>query len=574
MTPATHPHPLGHHHAKPLQRLYALLQPEFRDIGVVVFFSILVSVLSLAVPMTVEALVNTVAFGRFMQPLAMLALVLFVFLGFGAALRALQTWIAEIIQRRLLVRVVAELTSRLTRVRHDAYDGHHGPELMNRFFDVMTVQKAAAMLVLDGVAIVVQTIVGMILLAFYHPYLLGFDIVLLVLMAATITLLGRGAVRTSIDESYAKYNIAGWLEQLAQFPITVKHQANWTLSRADTLTCDYLTARHRHFVVLMRQICFALGLQAVVATALLSLGGWLVITGQLTLGQLVAAELVVTVIIGSFAKLGKHIESFYDLMAAVDKLGHLFDLPLERETGDDLPASEAGIEIRLSNVEHRTTDGTRTIVAINDFVASGEMVAVTGPSGSGKSRLLELLYALREPTQGHIEFDRADLRNLRLSTMRKQVALVRGTDLFEGTVCDNLKTGREIELHTLRRALEAVGMHADLMCLPQGLETHLSPGGAPLSGSQRTRLALARAIVSRPRLLLIDQILDGLAVEQSMQILDAVREFLPQTTIVLVSTRRHLLHRCQRSLSLGDSERTLFPSLTVVPETASELQPA
>ncbi len=312
-----------HEHPSPLGRLFGLIRPERSDIGAVIVFSIVVGILALASPIAVEALVNTVAFGRYLQPVIILALMLLTFLGFAAAIRALNTYVVEIIQRRLFVRVVEDLAYRLPRVEQAALDGQYGPELTNRFFDVVTVQKVTAALLLDGIAIVLQTVIGMAVLAFYHPFLLGFDFALLVSIAFAIFVLGRGAVKTAVKESKVKYAVAAWMEELTRNPTAFKMHGgmNLALERADKLAVDYLDARKKHFRIVLRQIVFALVLQAVAATALLGLGGWLVIMGELTLGQLVAAELIVMMIVGSFAKLGKHMESFYDLLASVDKLG-------------------------------------------------------------------------------------------------------------------------------------------------------------------------------------------------------------------------------------------------------------
>ena len=289
---------------------------------------------------------------------------LFTFLTFAAALRGLLSYVVEILQRRLFVRLVADLAYRLPRVRGTAFDGMHAPELVNRFFEIVTVQKAASSLLLDAVSIILQTFVGMAVLAFYHPFLLGFDLVLLMLIAFITFGLGRGAVKTAVNESIAKYAVGAWLEELVRHPTAFKlhsgHQ--FALDRSDRLTVDYLDARKKHYRIVLRQLLFALGLQATVATALLGLGGWLVIQGQLTLGQLVAAELIVTVIVGSFAKMGKHLESFYDLLASMDKLGHLFDLPTERHDKQfHLQAGvPAEVAVRRSLLQLRRSGEPRT----------------------------------------------------------------------------------------------------------------------------------------------------------------------------------------------------------------------
>lgn len=546
-------------HLSPLARLYYLLRPDFKDIGIVAVFAIVVATLGLATPVAVEALVNTVAFGRLVQPLIVLCLILFAFLGFAAVLKSLQTYIAEVLQRRLFVRVVADLANRLPQVQKSALDHCHGPELMNRFFDVMTVQKSAALLVLEGVTITLTTLIGMILLAFYHPLLLGFDVLLLASVGIIVFWLGRGAVPTAIEESVAKYQVAAWLEQLAQYPITFKSGNGHrnAVEIADQLTSDYVIARRRHFRVLMRQILFALGLQAVAGSLLLGLGGWLVITGKLTLGQLVAAELVVAVIVGSFAKLGKHLESIYDLLAAMDKLGHLFDLPTERTSGNELPDSLHGIAVKICGASYCFLPGRSAIDETNLSIQPGEMVALTGPPGTGKSVLLDLLFGLRQPECGHIVLDEADLRSLELGSLRRQVRLVRGVEVISGTIYQNLRFDRQLLPSEVRSTLKGLGLYEELMRLPEGLETVLQSSGTPLSESQLQRLMLARALLSRPRLLLIDRLLDGLADELLPPVMNALEQLRSACTIVIVTGRRDVAQLCDRIQFIGPPPQDL-----------------
>ncbi len=287
--------------------------------------------MGLAAPLAVESLVNTVAWGTYLQPLLILSLILLGFLGFAGFLRALQSVIAEVLQQRIFVRIVGDLGYRFARARREALDGEDAAELTNRYFDIMTIQKATALLLLDGMAIVMQTIIGLVLLAFYHPFLLGFDIVLVFLMTVVTWLLGRGAVRSAISESIVKYRIGHWMQDVLANPTAfhIHGGSAYAADHTNRLTVEYLLARRNHFRVLLRQFAFAICLQALASTVLLGVGGWLVVSGELTLGQLVASELVVTAIVSAFAKIGKSLESFYDLMAAVDKVGHLLDLPVE-----------------------------------------------------------------------------------------------------------------------------------------------------------------------------------------------------------------------------------------------------
>jgi len=538
---------------KPIPRLWHLLQPEARDIWLVVIFSFGVSLLMLATPIAVEALVNTVAFGRLLQPILILALILLIFLGFQGALRALQTYVVEILQRRLFARVAGDLAFRLPRLQNDAAHGHYVPELVNRFFDVVTVQKMTASLLLDGLGITLLTFVGMAVLAFYHPLLLVYSIVLLASVAVGIFGLGRGAIATAVKESKQKYNTAAWLEDLARCSTAFRSDggAEFALERADRMIHDYLAARQKHFRIVMRQVLFALGLQAVASSVMLGLGGWLVVAGELTLGQLVAGELIVTTIVGSFAKLGKHMEKFYDLCASVDKLGALFDLRMERQDGVLLPPRTKPAAIVLSRVQLKLPGGL-LIGPLDGRIESGQRVVVCGPSGSGKSTLLDLFYGLRRCDSGHLTIDEVDPRDLRPDVLRGWVALARGGEIFRGTVEENVHMHRDgISSSDVRTVLAAVGVLPPILRFPDGCSTMLESDSDLLSETQRRLVGLARAMIGRPGVLLVDGLLDTLSERE----LDALLKYLTSNerpwTLVVATSREDIARRFVKRIDLS-----------------------
>jgi putative ABC transport system ATP-binding protein len=554
--PAESAHEVGHGHAppRPLARLRHLLQPERRDIVTVVVFAVAVAVLSLATPITVESLVNTVAFGVLMWPVVVLAGVLMACLGLAAAIRAMQVYVIECLQRRLFVRVVADYAHRLPRLKLEAFDHRYGPELANRFFDILNLQKSLAVLLLDGVALVVTAVIGLVVLAFYHPYLLGFDILLILLIAFTLFALGSGGVRTSLHESHAKYDVAGWLEELLRCLRGFKFAGGqqFALERADHLAGEYVSARRQHFRIVWRQTLFALGLQVVASTALLGIGGFLVINRQLSLGQLVAAELIVALVVASVAKLGKYTETYYDLMAAAEKLGLITDLPLERTDGEVLTMAPTGMTVRVNGVGRISK---RAVPGLSDWgVAANERVALVGAPGAGKTSLFEALCGLREPDDGTVELDGIDVRALALEQLREQIALVEGPDIFAGTIAENVRVGRPgLSAAAVREALQVVGLLEVVHALPRGLDTRLTPGGGPLSASQALRLTIARALVGRPRLFILDGCLDVLDVQESPGLLHYLFDRSAPWSLLVASANPEVIRRCDRSIEFAPS---------------------
>ncbi len=557
----------GDHHASPFARLREFLRPERSDLWIVVIFALVIGMLTLATPIAVEALVNTVAFGTLLQPLVVLSIILLTFLGFAAALRFLQKFVVELIQRRLFARTAARLAWQLPRVRLN-HAHELSPELLNRFFDVVTMQKIVAQLALDGLTVVLTVGLGMIVLAFYHPWLLAFDAVLLVLLVLNVFVFGRGAVRTSIAESRSKYAVAAWLEDIARCPTTFKASgaAEFALTRADRLTTDYLVAREAHYRVLMRQIVMGLALEAFASAVLLGLGGFLVIQGQMTLGQLVAAELIVTLIVAAVAKFDKHLEGFYDLLTSMDKLGHLFDLPVEPSLGALHVGRTGAASLSLRHLSFAHDGGSMLLKNVSFDVTPGEVIAITGPTGCGKSTLLDLLFRLREPSSGRIVLDDLDLTDLRPDVLRHNVSLVRGIEILEGTLAENVHLDRpDVSATEVRDALRRVGLEENVavslrdtkvdarstISANWGLDTHLKHDGQPLSESQSRRLMLARALVARPRLLLIDGLIDSLADDDAKQLLGELKSNRTACTVLITTGRRAIAEQCDRMWELS-----------------------
>lgn len=533
----------------PWLRLRAFLGLQARELGIILAYAITIGALTLATPIAVQALVNTVTFGAVLQPLFVLSLLLFAVLSFSATLAVFEAYVVEVLQRRIFVRITEDFGRRLPRLASTVLDRHHGPELVNRFFDVLTLQKTLSSLLLDGLALVLQMAIGMTLLAFYHPALLALDVVLVVLLVAVL-LAGRGAVAAGLQESSAKYRVAAWLEDVIRVPhlfrgTTAQRHAS---ERAEMLCRDYLVARKRHFRILLRQIVGGVGLQVLAMVALLGVGGWLVIARQLTLGQLVAAELVVAAMGYGFAKLGHTLEKVYDLDVGVLKIAGVVDLAVERLGGERLPhGGPASVTLRDAACDR---GGPVLVTGANLHVAASERILLDGPPGSGKSTLLDVLGGMRPPAAGSVQIAGVDLRRADLGSVRDGVALVRGAAFVEGSILENLHVGRstrlpEPEVRDLLRLLE---LEAVIDRLPSGLETMLLPCGAPLSETEARRLALVRALAGRPRLLLIDRGLDrlGLPEARHAELLVAVLGPDAPWTAVVVTDEPEVAAACHR----------------------------
>lgn len=542
--------PLIYLSVHPIHRLRRWLRLESEDGWVVVIYTAATGLISLVVPIAVQAVVNTIAFGTLLQPLAVLTVMVLVALLVVAWLNGYRQYVVEMIQRRIFVRLAGEVADKLVRVEPTAFDRYHGPELVNRFLEVVTVQKAGATLLLDGLTVTVQTVIGMILLAVYHPFLLAFDVLLAISLFIVLVPMGSGAVQTAVKESSAKYNLLAWLEELARHQVAVKSHAGLALAleRTNELVKDYLQYRRLHFRILIRQIVGSFVLQALASATLLGVGGWLVIDRQMTLGQLVAAELVLALATSGITKFGKHLEMFYDLMAALDKLGYLTDLPTERGDGEPLARKKGPASIRVVSATVTAGNSIPLLRDVTMAAEAGERIGLMGSTGIGKSTLLDVLYGLRTPVHGRLEIDGRDYRELRLDDLRDQIALVREPQIFEGSVLDNMRLGREsLSTERAREALDEVGLLEHILKMPDGIHTSMSTGGAPLSAGQAIQLELARALAHEPRLLVLDECLDWLEdLPERGRLLDLVFGPRGRWTVVVASHNAEILKRCDR----------------------------
>lgn len=535
----------------PLSRLRRLAMLEREDLGVVVIYAAVSGLVSLAIPIAAQSLVNTVAFTALVQPLVVLTVLVFAGLLVAGLMTTVQQVVIERLHQRFFVRATHDVTLRLLHADAHALRGRLAPDLTNRFFDVVVVQKAASTLLVDGLSAVLSATTSLLLLAFYHPALLAFDLVLLTCIAFVLFGLARGGVTTAVKESKVKHQIGAWLEHIAValVPFKAPQASEFAFRRSDALARSYVESRAKHFKVLLRQIVASHVLRAMATAALLGLGGLLVIREQLTLGQLVAAEIAVTSALASLAKSSKSLESFYDLAAALDKVGSLVDLPSERETGIVAPARRGSASVALTNVSCDALDGGEPLRNVSFTATSDEWLTLLGEHSSGRATLLALMYGLVSPASGRVELDGNDVRNLRLEELRKDVMLVDRAQLFEGTVSENLSWGSGVDAGRMAAVLDVLDLGAVIAALPDGAETLISSTGYPFSDEQALRLTLARALQAEPRVLLLDGVLDALGVAAARKLASGLRTLSPALTVIVFTNRPDV------ALALGNVKR-------------------
>lgn len=519
------------------RRITALLRGDWRDVWVIIVYAIGVGLCSLAFPIAVNSLVSNVAFGTVTQPVVVLTLIVGAVLAFSGAMRVAQLYAVELLQRRLITRLGLTFAAKIPHIHQQRFAKKYGPEYVLRFFEVFQVQKGLAVLLLDGTGMMFQLVLGLTLVSFYHPVFLLFALILFSVVIVVFSLLGIGGVRRAVEESDAKYDVVAWLQDLASSPTMFKSYAGESLATSvgDSLIYKYLKKRSRHFHLIAAQFIAALLLQTIASSALLGVGGYLVIEGQLTLGQLVAAEIVFSTVLLSVAKMSKHIEIFYDLAAGVAKLDGILDLPFEDLDGAMMGIREDAASLSFEHISLKSMrDGSTVLNDMSLKVEAGNKVAIWGENASGKTYLASLAFRLKEPASGIVRLDEYNITTIHPKEVREEVALITDIELFHGSILSNLTLKRSgLSELDIRKALDLVGLTDDLYSLPEGLATRLRGTPFPLSRGQTLRLMVARGILAKPRLLILDGTLDSIDEPSREQVLTSLfSPACPWTTLV------------------------------------------
>ena len=536
-----------------MQRFWRLLKPDTAEIRNIYAYAVFAGLVSLSLPLGIQAIVNLIQGGQISTSWIILVSLVVAGMAFTSVLQILQIRIAENIQQKIFARASFEFAYRIPRIRMEDLYRHYAPELVNRFFDTMNVQKGLAKILIDFSSAALSVAFGLILLSLYHPFFIAFSVILLVLVAGIFYMTGRNGLRTSLDESTMKYRVAFWLEELARTSTTFKLVGNTQLplSRTDRHVGDYLESREGHFQVLIRQYSLMVIFKVVVAAGLLVLGGILVMQQRMNIGQFVAAELIILKVMDSVEKLVLSMETIYDVLTGLEKIGQVTDLELEQETGVDLiqECATDGLDVELDKVTFRYPGQTTPVLdQLSLNIEAGEKVMLTGNSGSGKSTLLHIIGGLYEISEGSIVYHGLPKGNLDRASLREVIGDAFAQEqLFHGTVLENIAVGRRnATFENVRKAVKNLELESFIKSLPQGYETIIDPSGKKLPQTVVNKLLLARSIAAPPKMLLLEDAFEHFDNGERQRIIDYITSPERPWTLVAVSADKYLAARCDR----------------------------
>ena len=561
----------GHTSLSPGKRLLKLLGTERKDIGYILIYALIIGLLSLALPLGLQTTIEFISGGVFFSSVYILiGLVILGVLATGI-LQIVQISIVEQLQRRVFVKAALEFAYRIPRIRLEALTKSYAPELVNRFFDVITIQKGLPKLLLDLSSGVIQVLFGLLLLSLYHPFFVFFSLFLITVISLMFYFTGPRGLQSSIDESKYKYKVVQWLEEIAR---TIKSfklagDTNLPVRKTDQVTGNYILYRRKHFGVLLTQFSFFVFFKVAITGGLLIMGTVLVIDRQITLGQFVASEVIIILVLNAVEKIILYADVVYDLLTAVDKVSHVTDLPLEKSGGLDLPKNynERGYSISLNNVGYSYPDSEPILKDISLELRAGERICVCGPGGSGKSTLADIIGGLLTGYSGGVAINNFSLRDLDITHLRNRVAKnISPDDIFEGTVYENITIGKpETKVEDVLRIADEVGLTQYLRALPDGLNSRVISGGKGMSSSTLHRLILSRCLAKNPALMILNDFFSGLSKADKLDLIRCVINPQSSWTLLAISNDPLVMASCDRVIVLDrgkviadDSYQTLM----------------
>jgi putative ABC transport system ATP-binding protein len=546
------------------------LKDERNFLGLAVVYGLGISLLSLATPIAVQVLINAVGYTGLAVPLVVLSLTLLVLLLASGLLNALRVHLMELFARRFYARMTSKMALKALYAQQPFFQDDGRTALFNRYFDIMLIQKSLPVLFIGGFTVLLQAAVGFVLTAFYHPLFLAFNGVVIALIWLIWLIWGASAVKSSVRLSMNKHRTAAWLQALAGSNGYYKSEAHiaYALRSTDDMTQGYVEAHKMHFRRHFAQTVGFLILYAVASAALLGLGGWLVIRGQLTLGQLVAAELVLSVAFYGVSQLGTYLNYFYDLCAASEELSLLDSIEQEEPQSYELPTVGNG-ELVFADVRGEARGRP---VHLDLRIPSGQTVFARAESHGMQRLFTNLLKRFDNPKAGTLTFGGHDVMSIDVLALRRFIIVLDRPTMVEMSIRDYLGLARrDANSADMLDVLRLVGLDEVMGELENGLDTQMSVTGWPLSTVETMRLKLAAAILARPRILVLNQLFDTLPEEVLTAALARLKADTESRTTVIVFSANKPRMPFDLYLYLGTEEQSLVSSPEALRKAENDL---
>lgn len=521
---------------KSISKLYSVLRMDRVDIGAVYVFAVLAGLVQLSLPLGIQSIISFVLAGSISTSIVVLIIMVVFGVFINGLMQVRQLELIEKIKQKIYVRYSLEFSDRIPRLNIEKLDNEYLPALVNRYFDSISLQKGTDKILVDLPAAVIQVLLGLILLSFYHPVFIAFGTVLIIIVVSILRFTSQKGLSTALTASTYKYNLAAWLQEIARTIKTFKYTKGTSLhmNKTDVLLGGYLQSRTAHFRILMKQYWSLISFKVIIIAAMLILGSYLLVNQQINVGQFIAADIVIIAIIGSIEKLITNIDSVYDALVSVEKLGSVTEAETEKTGTFELTRKNEGVTVEFKNVQFGYNNNAPVLHQINFAVPAGEMVCLQGPSGAGKSTVLRLLTGAFVNYEGQVLIDNLPVTNYNIQSLRSQTGILLGSqDIFQGTLWENLTIGNNaVSLDEVNHLVNLTGLKPFVESLKSGFDTLMLPVGNKLSNAIRKNILLIRALLGNHRLLLLEEPFDHLEQPYKERVIDYVRKDKKATILI------------------------------------------
>jgi ABC-type bacteriocin/lantibiotic exporter with double-glycine peptidase domain len=539
----------------PLHRFFNLLKLDKKDVSQLFFYAMFSGLISLSLPLGIQAIINFIQSGRVSASWIVLIIMVVIGVALVGILSLMQLRISENLQQKIFVRSSFEFAARLPKIKQVQLYNSYAPEVASRFFDTLTIQKGTSKLLIDFSAALLQISFGVILLSLYHPFFIIFGILLFILLYVVFKFSYSAGLETSMKESKFKYKVANWLHEMARNSYSFKNETNYdfALQKNNLLVTDYLNYREKHFNIIKRQFSQLIVFKIIITAGLLLIGGFLVLSQKMNIGQFVASEIIILLVINSVEKIILGLETFYDVLTSIEKIGEITDLELEEQINSSNPACYTSINLEAENIGFKFPDSSKKV--INDIslkINQGEKIIINGENGSGKSTFIKILCGVLEPKTGSIYINDETFRKLDTNQFRSQIAcILHGESTFEGTLLENITFNNpNVSFDDLKWALESVQLTSFIKSLPKGLETPIFPESKQLSSSNAQKILLARSIIRKPKMLFYEDPTSTMDEAEANEIIDFLTSKENKWSIIVSSKNSYWNTKCDRKITM------------------------
>jgi ATP-binding cassette, subfamily B, bacterial len=541
---------------KPLKRLAQVLKLEKKEIGAIYFYAILAGLLQLSVPLGIQAIINFVLAGALSTSMVVLIVMVVIGVFLTGLLQINQMKIIEKIQQRIFARYSFEFAWRIPKLDMQKVDGYYLPEVVNRFFDTISLQKSLSKLLLDVPTATIQIIFGLVLLSLYANIFIVFSLLVVLMLYIILYLTGARGLRTSLQESEHKYEVASWLEEVARVLKSFRFSKGSALpvDKADRIVSKYLDARTSHFKILMTQYWALVVFKVLITGAMLILGSVLLVQNEINIGQFVAAEIVILTVLASIEKFIQSLDKVYDLLTSLEKLGKVIDKPLEKEGTLKIPETSNGLKLGMQNLSFGYIQGATIVNNISFEIEDGKKVAIMGTDGSGKSTIIRLFTGSYHNFEGSITINGIPIGNYDPDSIRANTGILfNQQDIFEGTLYENIALGNSsITTNEIIELSEKIGLSSFITSLPKGFDSMIEPTGRRLSGGVIRKILLLRALVAKPKLLLLEEPFQGFDVSNQLLIKNYLLKQTANATCVVITNDESFARTCDYIIKMED----------------------